>query len=387
MQNNSPEPPKSKYWKDMFVHRTLDNPSGNTLVSTDVPVDYEQQYAGLEWECFYPFNQQVCDTIGPNIIQFLNNNNQMYTGIYERVDIGLLQSLTGLNTYVFLLRYPESDKIIGTMLASVFETATKTRFALVSYLCIHKKLRNKSLCMMLIRKALVLGHKHNIVCSYYLEAVPYSIPAIPVERFMRPIHVQNALKNGFEFVMPPTSNKTATKHAYFIGTALPKPYQFHKITSTDDTKRSFQFVSEVNERHPGSLNWIPNTQEWANWCNAPSFDTLIVTKQNNIIGVITVQKKQIYLPETQKTSNVTFIPYHIVTTSATQEDKEEVINAAVIHSKQLKDIVDMMFIFESGDFDKLTIEKNKAVPTGKMFLDFYNYIPQFTKTSIHVPLL
>ena len=153
MQNNSPEPPKSKYWKDMFVHRMLDNPSGNTVVSTDTPVDYEQKYAGLEWECFYPFNQQVCDTIGPNIIRFLNDNNQMYTGIYERVDIGLLQSLTGLNTYVFLLRYPASDKIIGTMMASVFETATNTRFALVSYLCIHKKLRNKSLCMMLIRKA------------------------------------------------------------------------------------------------------------------------------------------------------------------------------------------------------------------------------------------
>ena len=130
---------------------------------------------------------------------------------------------------------------------------------------------------------------------------------------------------------------------------------------------------------------------FSGWCLSKTFDTLILYDSKKCIqGLVTVQKKQIFIPESGCTAEITYIPYHIGQMSTDLPTKQtsiafQLLKATVLYSKVVG--ADMMFIFENGLFTKNVIEENKAVPTGEMYIDFYNFSNGLHAKDIFVPLL
>lgn len=390
---------KSNYWKDMFIQRKKEHTQdtedikdsiSREIVSTSEPIDFGEKYSKqLAFECHYPYTQQTHNTVNEMVVDFINKNNQMYTGIYELVTPTLFETFTNIPTYLGIVKYIKTGKIMGVMFAVALNTTviSTTKFALTSYLCVHKKLRGKGICMMLIRKLLKQAHSNRMLCSYYLQEKPFSGCALKVSRWMRPINPSSAIKKGFEFVMPPKKDTIKYKHAYRIPNNLSNGLVFTIVSTNKQLKKSLEFIAQFNNtsKNKNIFSWKPTKREWKSWCKSETFDTLMIHNDNEqIIGVITVQKKQIYIPETQCTANLTFIPYAICTIGNIHR-ASDILKAAIIHSKNIG--VDMLFAFESGPFTKQTFQENNAVPTGEMYIDFYNFNNKYNTKDIFIPLL
>ncbi len=410
---------ESKYWKDMFITRSLHVKSEeNAIISVETPIEFDKHYEELQLEIYHAVDdisnfsgipkkiqsgepviciqrKELYSKIGNELTQFIRNHNQMYTGIYELIDEKLLKSLFQLNIYVFILRYPKTSKIMGCMMTLIFESTAELKdkplFALTSYLCVHKQIRNKGICMLLIRKALQTAYIENIYCSYYLEEKPFSTSGILVKRWMRPINVQSALDKGFKFELPSEREKTKRRLAYRI----PKlDTNFTSIVIDEKNnliQQSFDFLKSCYV-DSNKWSWKPNIKEWKEWVTSKTFETIaLISKQQEIVGLITIQYKQIYVPQTQTTSHIAFIPFHILNPlkGFHSDLTKELLNSTIIQcSMELKtQKIDMLYIFECGYITSNTLESCKAVPAGDMHVDFYNFKHVYSHSDILMPLL
>ena len=390
MQNTA----QSKYWKDMHIvndKTTEENAENDThkinqILTREEPIDFASDYSDLDWTCYHPYSIDVHDDINDELVKFVNKHNKVPTGIYELITPGFFKTFTGIESYLGVIRYNKTNKIMGVMISLILNTTAlnTTKFALTTYLCVHTQLRKKGLCMMLIRKMIKEAHTNGMLCSYYLQASPFSQCALPVERWMRPINVTRALERGFEFIMPSDKNSIKYKHAYHIGNQLDNGYKYNVIKINKEINESYAFITLFNDRtDKPAISWKPSKKEWKTWCISDAMDTLLIKDRNGSIqGIVTLQKKQIYIPETDKLADLTFIPYHI---ALSESDHNQILNAAVIYSKKLD--MDMMFMFENGVFTRDVIIANKAGSTGEMYIDFYNFNNKLSIKDVYVPLL
>jgi len=429
---------QSKYWKDMFVSQSsnTEKDEENTIISVETPIDFEKNYDELKLEIYHSVDdlskfesetlapkkipsgeiinrvqrKTLFSKIGNELIQFIRNHNQMYTGIYELIDEKLLKSLFRLNIYVFILRYQKTNKIMGCMMTVIFDTTTdfkkddfKSPFALTSYLCIHKQLRSKGVCMLIIRKALQTAYIENIYCSYYLEEKAFSTSGLLVKRWMRPINVQSAISKGFKFELPSEREKTKRRLAYRIPILGDN---FESITIDEKNKdniieKSFDFLRSSDRETRDKWIWKPTFEEWKGWVTSDTFETIALASRNSssrkseIVGLITIQYKQIYVPKTQTTSDIAFIPFHILNTGTNGNSvdivSKELLNAAIIRCSERsknKDLnIDMLYAFECGGATCQTLTTSKFVPAGGMYVDFYNFNNFYECKDIFLPLL
>ena len=453
--NNSKN--KSRFWKDMFVFRKSNkidsNQVGsNQIVSDEPPIAFPSNTfpSNTFPSNTFPSNtflsndpiksctiksyvhaRQYMNELEPllgDIVEFLKKNNRMYTGIYELTDIDTLRNLIeSYDTYLFLLYFhTTNDKpgyLIGIMMASMMtinvpeqnqpinqpiNQSNKQKFALTYNLCVHDKVREKGVCMMLIRKGLQEAYANGILCGYYLEQKSISDCSVKVERWMRPINVQSALSHGYKFAMPKKSEKLKTKYAYSIN----KNPEFKVLRLTcDDIDITHRFLcgckckneSETgnetendcdcgckneckNERNNNKLQWCPTVEEWSQIITmnveTPFHIVKVINSKREIQGIWVLQKKTIYIPETQCNSNVVHVAFEI---SKNQSLCLEAILWYVLNKMQS---VDVMYMFQMGTLTREVLEKNKAVETGEMYLDFYNFINKQTlPKNIHLFLL
>lgn len=386
----------SQYWKDMFIVNTetmsedndINTQSRGEIISTQEPLSFDKKYNELDIECYHPYTQEDHEIIADDFVQFINKHNKMYTGVHELITTDLLELFIGMETYVSVLRYKKNNNIMGVMIGVVCNTTAskKTKFALTSYLCVHTQLRQQGICMLLIRETLQKAYQHRLFSSYYLQENPFSNCAISLERWMRPINVEDALQKGFEFEIPPKTLKRKRKYMYMIQKMLSTEYTQNVIQTKRDILASFRFImGTIEALETRYLQWQPTKKEWAVWCKSHVFDTIMLKKNNSIVGLITVQKKQIFIPQTQCYADVTFIPYHIVNDIHNSNNIKNLLKSAIIYSKSLN--IDMLFAFESGAFTKDMLQISKFIHTGNMYLDFYNYKNSFKHNHIFTPLL
>lgn len=380
----------SKFWKNMFVFRKSSPSSSNIIKGQNDKIISENEPEAFPLNLIktddlilssYIHTNTIIEKIEPfinEIVEFLKKNNCMYTGVYELIDYHCLKHLlSNTNAYLYILRYKKTNAIMGIMLASMLSIGDRT-FALTYCLCIHRQLRNNGLCMMLIRTGLKDAHKNGVLCGYYLEPKPISDCAIKLERWMRPINVKSALSHGYNFVMPKKSEKLKTKYAYSIN-KNPK----YKIKRSDfsDIKNTHEFILSFGSQN--RFQWTPTLEEWEKWTiNNEAFQTLICYNNNEKIeGLFTLHIKQIFIPDTQCISNVVFVTYHLCLSA---NECLETLSHYVL--TQLRDI-DVMYLFESGQLTRQVLENNKAVETGEMYFDFYNYHFNALAKDINVPFL
>jgi hypothetical protein len=399
--NNS----KSKYWKNMYIDHlpNQDDPSGEenkTIISTEIPIDFDKpNYEDdLDLTIFNPFTISDVEKHGEEIVTFLNKNNMIVNGITEMMSIDLLKSIAELKSFLFILRFKKTNGIMGCMVNIPLTTNTpeNTKYTLTTYLCVHKQLRHKAISMLIIRKALIFSHSIERLCSYYLLAQPFSKSAIPLQRWMRPINVKKTLEKGFEFVTGKgKSDRTDIKAKLrFAVTELPKTVSKEIIDPNNENllKKTYDFMKKVCvDKSTSKFMWLLNTiDEWKQWCAA--FPTLLVikhTKKGNeeLSGLVSIQCKQILIPDTNSVSNVAFIPFHISESKNNNEFNAYLYRAALIYSKEKKQ--DVLFCLENGDLTSNILKGcNAVMTTGKMFLDFYNVVVKdLSPSDIYVPLL
>lgn len=374
---------QNNYWKDMFIYKNdssnainaLNAPLEQITISNDKPIDFPLNFADLSFEYYKSITQSKMLELSQDIIQFTNDNNQVYTNVYERIDENLLISLCSFDCYLFVLRYPKNNKIMGLMIATMYDTNLQHKFALTCYLCIHKRLRNKGLCMMLIRKALNVAYEDNIKCSYYLEETPFSDANIKLERWMRPINVTRALKNGYTFEMPNPKNKVKYSNAYSIS-SLDHDLLYSKIDNDIDLELAFNYIQSTTNlvtNNKKYLMWCPTKQELNDLSKSKSFDILIIkNKKTEVLGLFILHKKQIFIPNTLTNSNVVFICYNNCNT-VNLNSMNKCFNVVVWYCKNKLQDIDVLYSFDCGSLNKEVLSSNKAVETGEMYIDFYNF--------------
>lgn len=417
---------ESRFWKDMFIINDKNFDVNDKIISTSTPVDFPKDNKDLAIEIYHTISTDLDDdlkkryntkieqtgekinvingttlfeNIGDELTTFVNKHNQVYTGIYELITPDLLKTLFNFNTYVVLLRYPKTNGIMGCMLSVVYNTnvfqddqQVYSPFALTTYLCVHKQIRGHAVCMILIRKALLAAHTDGMYCSYYLEEKPFSKTGLEVIRWMRPINVQNAIKHGFKFELPSIHEKIKRKLAYSIPKLYPN-YTSTLLKTPVDTGANSASTPDVEINHVlnfikansnSKFAWSVNKTEWDNWCSSNVFDTIVLKYLNEIVGIVTIQKKSIYVPNIGVEAPIAFIPYHISMTTPISHSKE-LLKAAIIYCSSID--IDMLYAFECGDFTHNILSECKAVRAGGMYIDYYNYNSKFTKKDVCMPLL
>ena len=415
----------SKYWKDMFIHlsklkseeregegerREGERREDRIIISDEIPIDFDKpNYEDdLKLEIHSPFTSEMLLSCGNEIVTFMNKHNVMYNGITERISIELLESVVSMKSHVLILRYQKNNNIMGFMSSIPFHMniPEHTPYTLTTFLCVHKGLRNKGVSMMIIRKALIHAHSKGLLCSYYLLPKPFSESGVSVKRWMRPIDVKKTMSKGFEFETGKkrsdrTNIKTKMKFAVLD---LPPNVISKKIEASDTSfvNKTFEWIKKTSETKAKSntFMWQPqNVEEWGRWCIA--FPTFFVScesyehgkKKNqstkkNEGGLISIQCKEIFIPESQSISNVAYIPFHMSETlSKSSELHNYMYRCALLYAKEMKQ--EVLFCMQTGDMTLSILEKNNAVrTTGEMFIDFYNVIiKDIDVEHVYVPLL
>jgi len=389
--NNS----KSKYWKDMHIDHSVENQNNNEIISTEIPIDFDKpNYEDdLDLKIFNPFTPSDVEKYGEEIVTFLNKNNKLVNGITEMMSIDLLKSIAALKSYLFLLRFKKTNGIMGCMMSIPLSAniPENTKYTLTTYLCVHKQLRHKAISMLIIRKALIFSHSIKIPCSYYLLSQAFSKSSIVLPRWMRPINVKKTLDKGFEFITGKgKKDRTDIKAKLrFAVIDLPKTVSKDLIDPSDNKmiQKTFDWMKKIYKDKSQKNNFVwslNNITEWKQWCQA--FPTLFVTMGEQLSGIISMQLKQIFISETNAVSNVTFIPFHISSTS-NSDFNAYLYRSALIFAKENKQ--DVLFCVENGIFTSDVLKGCNAVPTsGKMYMDFYNVaVKGLSPSDIYVPLL
>lgn len=402
---------KSKYWKDMYISgsnahtlelnkdKSVEKPidlgiNNSLLISVEKPIDFvNQNYEDqLELKIYDPFTQNDLDAYGSEIMSFINEHNVMHNGITERMSISLIQSIISLNALVFILRYKKNNKIMGFMVDIPFfvNKTGNVRNTLTTYLCVNKQIRDKGVAMMIIRKALIHAHSRGILCSYYLLPKPFSKSAIQLKRWMRPINIEGALSRGFEFDTHKkkgdrTNNRQKLKYAV---RDLPKDVHCKQICTSEILEKTYKWIRK-NTENTEYFMWLPSDiEQWKNWCSA--FDTFFVNYKN-AGGLISIQCKEIFIPDSGCISNISFIPFHMSEKTNDKSLNEDLhsfmYKCAMQYANSKKQ--DALFCLETGNMTQSVMEKNNAVLTqGCMYIDFYNTIlDNYNPSNLFVPLL
>jgi hypothetical protein len=150
----------------------------------------------------------------------------------------------------------------------------------------------------------------------------------------------------------------------------------HIIGGANETKINETKINETKTKETKNI-------ENKNKEKIPFHVVMIVDSTDEIIrGIWILQEKTIYIPETQCYSNVVHVAY--------ETSKDAVLCLEAILGYVLNEMqeIDVMYMFQMGTLTREVLEKNKAVETGEMYLDFYNFINNQTLPSnIHLFLL
>ena len=407
----------SKYWKDMFIDLSSkmegERYDNRTIISDEVPIDFDKpNYENdLELEIHSPFTSETLLSCGDEIVAFMNKNNVMFNGITERISLELLESVVSMKSLVFILRYKKNNSIMGLMTSIPFHMniPENTPYTLTTFLCVHSGLRNKGVSMMIIRKALLHAHSKGLLCSYYLLPKPFSNSAVKVKRWMRPIDVKKTISKGFEFdTGKKSSDRTNIKTKMkFAVSDLPRNVICKKVEATDKNfiHQTFEWIKKISQTNAkfNTFMWCPqNIEEWEKWCIAfPTFfvscessSTQLKSKKKttettkNEGGLISIQCKEIFIPESQSISNVAHIPFHMSEKLANSSELNNYMyRSALLYAKEMNQ--EVLFCMQTGDMTPSILERNNAVrTTGEMCIDFYNVvIDNLDIENVYVPLL
>jgi hypothetical protein len=405
-KDNESKPTESKYWKDMLIHHPAEenDESESVMISRKKPIDFPIEYP-FDWEIYHPLTLDDVEKVGAELSEFIQENNNMFTGITEIMSIDRLKTFVEMkrDCVLFIARYSKNQKIMGCMITPLFdqviygssEASPKVRTALTTFLCVHKQIRNKGVCMYVIRKALLYAHTINVRCSYYLLPQAFSQSAISLKQWMRPVHIKNAEQHGFSFVSynkPGDRTNKRNEYMYKIKN-VPENFEWRVIETRKEMEATHQSLTDIIEEKGKNISntyWKPRIREWKQWCK--TFPTIRVTDTSGAsgadIGFVTVECKEIFIPKTASNGLVGFIPYFIARDSA-HGANDIVIKAALQYAHQQNR--DVVLCFETGDLTRECLEENRANPTpGETILDFYNVVlseEQRAPKHLFLPLL
>lgn len=383
---------EGNYWKDMLIHKDSETPNRN-IISEEAPIDFDKKNyeTELEWNSYYPFTEKLSQEFGQEIVDFMNNHNVMYNGITERFTQSLVDSLASLKCIVFILRFRKTNKIMAFMAdLPLYANTHESQHNLTTFLCVHKGLRGKGVCMLMIRKALKFAHDRGMLPSYYLVPKTFSKSALPIKRWMRPINYKSALQKGFEFeTHKGRSDRTDIKSRMaFAVRKLPDDVICKQIKPKSKLyDKTFNWITKFASNDENKMNfmWKPqNLERWKRWCDA--FPTFFVTCDGTNGGIISVQCKEILIPDTGAIAKVAFIPFHMAENSSPKL-VDYMLKCALNYANEQEQ--DVLFCLQVGHLTPDILETNRAVrTTGYMYLDFYNFVfEDLRPNQIYVPLL
>lgn len=382
---------KGKFWKDMYIHHSPNVESGIISKAEPIPFNDNSIENVLTWE----YHRPIPETIQDEFLKFVNRHNNMESrgsGITERMTSERFQSFIEIKNdcCLFLARSKENNRIMGCMIVivcnQVHDSNQSLRFAVTTFLCVHKKLRGHGVNMLLIRNALKLAHSLNVSCSYYLVDNPFSKSAIKLKQWLRPIHLKSAEQHGFSFTKyhkPSDRNTRRTQLAYAIH--LDDNINWAQLSTKKEIQESLPALRKIldSKSNSNSLTWNPSKKEWLQWCKA--FPTLIVTIGDDVLGFVSIECKEIFIPKTGNIGLVGFIPYFI---TARASCSSSVYQCALQYASQHNR--DVVLCYATGDLTFSILERNRAnSTTGDTYVDFYNYAlkPNVGKEQLFIPLL
>lgn len=382
----------SKYWKDMHISKPENPHPKKLIISKEEPVPFPENYATDLKDKTQPMSK-LSKEEKDELIKFINANYQMdQDDNIETIDADLLQRFENVNGQIIITRYTKTGRIMGCMFSVVTplranlngELTEIAKHGYTTFMTVHKKLRKKGVCMMLIRGMVKYGYKDlgDVFCGYHLVPSAHTTTPVTVKSWFRPINLKKSRETGFQY----KTFKTAKDRSdfrdkfYYRIPKLGENVQCVKIKSNcKNFTEIYQKFLEMMSRK--KLHYIPTESDFMEWCK--NFDTHYVEICGNIAAVFTVRKSEPFIVSTSKLANMALL---ILFCSADAESADVAYKCLLKVVDEAK--YDVLYGYELGDLTlDIAAQYHAGETSSNLYLEFYNNGLDLKPSEVMIPLI
>jgi hypothetical protein len=231
-------------------------------------------------------------------------------------------------------------------------------FACTSFLILDNKYRGKGYGMSLIQESPKVLNEFGILGAYFVNNVPRGKNSIKIYSWIYPFNFSKIRKCGFQYPI-------GYEHAFQAC------YDDTIEQITDDIK-GYEFYHNYMKNK--IFYFSPSTDYWNKWINC--FDTYLVYKDNEIIGLFSFAHDKLYHPSCNDYIN----KYNLLLCIGKQP---ETINASITVARKKSDIMTMS---ETGDITINLLKSIFAQGLNTSHLNFYNTNLELTAADFYAPI-
>lgn len=263
------------------------------IISKEEPIGYDENkkvvlFRGIKEEEY------------SEISDFLNQHNRMSSGNFTLLPKDEISRLVRLGSLNILMRGINKSTLIGTIFSipfpirckfnsvteddSVTEDESKSEESQIvehcctSFLTVHQKLRNKGLCMALMREMTKYGHSKEIYCAYSLTSFPLTPKSLEIRSWYRPINLPRSIGLGFSFLNWNNPGEFM-KNKLLYTTKLPRKYVCIKVDKK--LEKALEFYKKIT--CDKKFLFLPELEFFKKW--SQEFPTFLVSFEKKPIGI------------------------------------------------------------------------------------------------------
>jgi hypothetical protein len=341
--------------------------------------------------------KDISNEIKDEIIGYLSQENQMFSGNYTLLKNEDIDKFTKLDMIGVLMRGGQKNTLLGTIFSIPFpikchfknknENKNENTEILVhgctSFLNVHSKLRGHGMAKLLIGKLLQVGYERNIYCGYQITSFAASPTSIKINMWYRPLNMLRSLELGFVF---PHFNEIGHFHENRIKYACRKPkgFNINQITQSTILKAYNFYVNIQNNESITNKRFIywPNEEEFIKWTKIFETTYLVTNKENkDIVGLFTYKPFYCRMSDTHIEARLC-LPLLVVC----KGHYNSITLQSLIYMAS-QQCYDVLYCYQLGDLNRDCLTENSCISTtNPSWFTLYNNYMKLQPEEISVPL-
>lgn len=356
----------SQYWKDMFISNDNNNNNkNNIIISKNTPVSYPK---GKNITIVNGINEENYDEVR----SFINQHNCMSTGNSTLISKNKLMTYMRFDNISLIMRSNNNNKIIGTLISLILPIKINDdiiNHGCTTYLNVHTMLRGHGLCMSMIRGSIEFGFKRNIYCDYHTVPFKLGDNSFPISSWYRPLNLKQAVKLGFIYPDYDNPRKNKTNKLKYR-TSLPKNHSYFQLIPTENHYQTY--IKLLADK---KFVFYPDIELWKKWIT--HFPTFIIYKQQQIVGIVSLNKIECQLQD-----KIATIANPIICLG----DMKSVLPVLIHLTHKLE--YEIIYFHQYGDIKLEDMERMHCVKTNAdVWFSLYNNRIKLNANDIATPFL
>jgi hypothetical protein len=235
-----------------------------------------------------------------------------------------------------------------------------------SYLVLDKKYRGQGYGMSLIQESLKKLYEYSGLGAFFLGNQSRCSNSIKIPIWYYPLNFDNLERANYPYAKD-------HKNIFNINESSFNMIPFEKY---QDSKKIYDFyTNEINQNEKKAC-FYPSFEYFVNWFTR--FHSFIIFSSQQIVGIVSFNNLHLKYSDNIHAGSLNFMIC-----------KKDCIVSDVLKSiiYSCKKEYDILYIFEMGYVDMISLKKNYCQPSHKTFLNFFNINVKLKKEDILFPIL